>query len=106
MKAVLGTVAVLSTTTQLAYAAISVRMEGWDFIPRVVIAVGSNQDCGQNPVRFDGPARRGQSLGSYPEAGSHGLDVCWRRTADPLASQSPLQTVWTRCSADGDCIVS
>jgi hypothetical protein len=38
-------------------------MDGWDHIPRVVVAVGSDQDCNRNRVVFDGPMRRKQSAG-------------------------------------------
>ena len=97
----------LSLTACLsAKAEIVVKMDGWDVIPRVVVSVGRNADCGQNPVRFDSSARRGDELGRYPEAGSSGVDVCWKRTADPFNSSSPLQPYWTRCSSDGLCLVS
>jgi hypothetical protein len=89
-----------------AQATISVVMDGWDFIPLVVVAVGKNEDCGLNQVRFSGPMNRGQSAGTYPEAGTGGLDVCWRRTADPLNPASGLQPFWTRCSSDGQCVIS
>lgn len=96
--------AILTSTSISTMAAISVYMDGWDYIPRVVVAVGNNRDCNLNG--FDGPLRRKQSVGVFQQAGSSGVDVCWRRTADPLNSASPLQSVWTRCSSDGDCIIS
>jgi hypothetical protein len=89
-----------------ANATISVVMDGWDYIPMVVVSVGNNQDCGTNQVRFSGPMTRGQSAGTYPEAGNSGVDVCWRRTADPLNPNSGLQPFWTRCSSDGTCVIS
>lgn len=92
--------------TSSAYATISVVMEGWNYIPLVVVAVGNAQDCGQNPVRFSGPMSQGQSAGVYPEAGSSGVDVCWRRTSDPLNPGSGLQPYWTRCAANGICVIS
>src|SRR3954467_1134050 len=97
--------AILVSSTS-AYATISVYMDGWDYIPQVVVSVGNNQDCGRNQVVFSGPMRRKQSAGVFPQAGSSGVDVCWRRTADPLNPNSGLQPFWTRCSANGDCVIS
>lgn len=93
-------------SASLCQAAITVYMDGWDYIPLVVVTMGNNQDCGANPVIFNGSMRRGDKLGTFQAAGSRGADICWRRTADPLNSQSPLQPVWTRCSGDGNCIIS
>lgn len=101
----MGLALALASVSQ-GYAAISVSMDGWDRIPLVVVTLGSNQDCAANQVVFSGPMTRGQSIGTFAEAGSRGVDICWRRTADPLSSSSPLQSVWTRCSADGSCIIS
>jgi hypothetical protein len=89
-----------------SHAAIKVYMNGWDRIPLVVVTMGNNQDCGANPVIFSGSMTRGQPVGTFAEAGSRGVDICWRRTADPLNPTSPLQSSWTRCSGDGDCIIS
>jgi len=53
----------LATTSQ-SHAAITVNMDGWDRIPLVVVTLGSNQDCGANPVVFSGPMTRGQTVGN------------------------------------------
>src|SRR5262245_5207600 len=98
--------ALVLTTTLQAQAAITVSMDGWDQIPLIVVTLGSNQDCGANRIVFSGPMTRGQTVGTFAEAGSRGVDICWRRTADPLNSTSPLQSIWTRCSSDGACIIS
>lgn len=97
---------VLLVTIAEAWAAIRVYMDGWDYIPRVVVSIGRSANCDLNQVVFDGPITRKQVIGNYQQAGSQGLDVCWKRTADPLKSGSPLQSSWTRCSSDGDCIIS
>ena len=89
-----------------ARSEIALVMSGWNQLPQVVVTKGRNQDCGQNPVVFSGSMVSGQTLGPYPDAGSRGLDVCWRRTADPLNSNSGLQTFWTRCSGDGRCVIN
>jgi hypothetical protein len=103
---IVSSLALTFITVSQGYAAITVSMDGWDRIPLVVVTLGSNQDCGANPVVFSGPMSRGQTVGTFAEAGSRGVDICWRRTADPLNSTSPLQSVWTRCSSDGACIIS
>lgn len=104
---VIGTAFALTLAiTSQSLAAITVSMDGWDRIPLVVVTLGSNQDCGANRVVFSGPMTRGQTVGTFAEAGSSGVDICWRRTADPFSSTSPLQSVWTRCSSDGACIIS
>jgi hypothetical protein len=101
-----GALALTLATVSQGHAAITVYMDGWDRIPLVVVSLGSNQDCGANQIVFNGPLTRRQSVGTFNQAGTHGVDICWRRTADPLDSTSPLQTVWTRCSSDGACIIS
>lgn len=96
----------LVASLQPAHAGIRVYMDGWDFIPLAIVTVGNNQDCGRNAQVFSGSLRRGQQIGNFPQAGSRGVDVCWKRTADPLNPASGLQQAWTRCSADGDCVIS
>ena len=95
----------LAVAIPSANAEITVLMDGWDQIPRVQVSKGNAQDCGSNPVVFDGPMSRGQVVGKYADAGSSGLDICWRRTIDPLQN-TPDFGIWTRCPSDGTCIIS
>lgn len=89
-----------------ALAEITVVLAGWDSIPRVVVVQGRSVDCGQNTVVFDGPMTRGQRVGPFPNTGTSGDDICWRRTADPLSSSPDLQSFWTRCSGFDECEIS
>lgn len=93
----------LSMFAAEARADIVLFMNDWDTL-QIQVKVGNNQDCNQNVLIYDQVIQKGWRSPPVTGVGSSQADLCWRRTADPLAGPtSPLQTVWTRCSADGEC---
>ena len=109
LKKILVATAILSvlgpiTFTSAAHAEITLVMSGWPTLPRLQISKGNAGDCAANQVVFDGPVSRPFSR-SFPDAGTNGIDICFRRTLDPQNPSSPLDSTWSRCSSDGECEV-
>src|SRR5262245_7288473 len=98
-----GLLAAFATATPVR-ADITVVMKGWDYIPRVEISRGKNTSCDLNRIVWSGQMKRNDRLPTFRGAGTQGDDICWRRSRDPLITNSDLG-LWTRCSSNGECVV-
>src|ERR1700730_5501977 len=99
-KILLGAIIDSWMATQ-AVAEITTFMEAWELLPLVQITQGRNYDCGGNRVVYNASMAKGYRQ-TWAGTGSHGEDICWRRTADPVNPNSGL-VLCTRCTSDGDC---
>jgi hypothetical protein len=84
-------------------ADITTYMEAWDVLPQVQISQGTAYDCGANRIVYDQPMYKGFRR-SWPGSGDQGDDICWRRTSDPLDSNSGLTDYWTRCASSSSLL--
>lgn len=92
------------TTIGAAHAEVSLLMKAWDYIPMVEISQGRAVSCDSNRIVWSGPMRKNETLPAsrFPGAGPNGDDVCYRRSLDPLSTNSNLGP-WTRCLDRGVC---
>src|SRR5436189_5394711 len=88
-----------------AKADITVFMDALDALPQTQITQGRARNCEDNRSVF-GPAPMTKGFRrTYPGTGSHGEDICWRRTDEP-SSPGAGWGYWVRCTSDGDCEIT
>jgi hypothetical protein len=104
LKEVCIAIVLVNLAPSSASAEITTFMDAWDFIPRVQITQGRNQDCANNSPNYDSSMQKGYRQ-PWPGTGSQGDDICWRRTADPYNGNSGMGD-WNRCASDGDCEIN
>src|SRR5665213_4514434 len=85
----------------LAMANIRTFMNAYPKIIEVQIYQGhADCDAPGNKRVYDDAMTAGYSQ-SWPNTGTHGGGVCWRRTDPP--DEAEAFTPWHRCVLDGDC---